>query len=98
VILVVGSVVVRDGKLAEAVSLSRAHVTRSRSEPGCLLHSVHQDIENPNRLVFVEKWAEGESLRKHFLVPESRAFAKALSSLATEPPMMTTYDGTPIQP
>lgn len=95
-ILVVGSVVVRDGKLAEALSLSQAHVARSRRESGCLLHGVHQDTEDPNRLVFVEKWANQEALRKHFIVPESRAFAKALSSVAVEVPVLETYDGTPV--
>jgi quinol monooxygenase YgiN len=97
VILVVGSVVVREGKLAEALSLSQAHVARSRSEPGCLLHGVHQDTENPNRLVFVEKWADQESLRQHFVVPDSRAFAKALSTVAVEVPVLEAYDGTPVR-
>jgi quinol monooxygenase YgiN len=56
-ILVIGSVVVRDGRLAEAIALSQEHVTRSRAEPGCKAHAVHQDTENPNRLVFVEQWS-----------------------------------------
>ena len=96
-ILVVGSVVVREGKLAEALSLSQAHVARSRSEPGCLLHGVHQDTENPNHLVFVEKWADQESLHKHFIVPDSRAFAKALASLTVEVPVLEAYDATPVR-
>lgn len=96
-ILVVGSVVVREGKLAEALSLSQAHVARSRSEPGCLLHGVHQDTENPNRLVFIEKWADQESLRKHFVVPDSRAFAKALAAVAVDVPVLEAYDGTPVR-
>ncbi len=96
-ILVVGSAVVQDGKLAEALSVSHAHVARSRSEPGCVLHGVLQDTENPNRLVFVEKWADHESLRAHFTVPESRAFAKALARLAVEAPTIEVYDGTPLR-
>ena len=31
-------------------------------EPGCLLHSVHHDVEDPNRLVFVEHWADHDAL------------------------------------
>jgi quinol monooxygenase YgiN len=97
VILVVGSVVVREGMLSEALSLSQAHVARSRSEPGCLLHGVHQDTENPNRLVFVEKWADQESLRKHFIVPDSRTFAKALSDVAVGVPVLEAYEGVPVR-
>lgn len=95
-ILVVGSVVVRDEALAEALSLSQAHVARSRQEAGCLLHGVHQDTENPCRLVFVEKWADRASLRQHFSVPESRAFVKALAGMAVTAPVLETFDGTPV--
>ena len=96
-ILVVGSVVVREGKFAEALALSQAHVARSRSEPGCLLHGVHQDTENPNRLLFVEKWADQESLRKHFIVPDSRAFARSLASVAAGAPVLEVYDATAVR-
>jgi quinol monooxygenase YgiN len=47
--------------------------------------------------VFVEKWADQESLRKHFVVPESRAFAKALSGVAVGVPVLEAYDGTPVR-
>ncbi len=97
-ILVLGSVVLRDGCLDEALALSAAHVTRSRGEPGCLRHGVHRDTENPQRLVFVEQWADGASLRAHFRVPESRVFAQALTALAAEPPVIETFDATPVPP
>jgi hypothetical protein len=53
-IIVLGSVVVREGRVNEALSLSQEHVARSRAEPGCIAHAVHQDAENPLRLVFIE--------------------------------------------
>ena len=40
--------------LPEVLRLSLEHVNRSRLEPGCLLHSVHRDVEDPNRVVFLE--------------------------------------------
>ena len=52
-ILVLGSVTVRDGMIDEAVKLSKEHVNRSRSEPGSVSHAVHRDCEDPNRLAFV---------------------------------------------
>ena len=96
-VVVLGSVVVRAGSTAEALALSQEHVARSRAEPGCVSHGVHQDCENPARLVFVEQWASQEALWQHFKVPASRAFAKALASLATEPPSMAVYEATPVQ-
>ncbi len=95
-IVVLGSVVARDGDLDQALALSREHVLRSRAEPGCIAHAVHRDTEQPRRLVFVEQWASREALWQHFRVPASRAFAKALAGLAEAPPTMTLYDAAEI--
>jgi quinol monooxygenase YgiN len=95
-IIVLGSVVARAGREAEALALSRAHVERSRAEPGCLAHAVHQDAENPSRLVFVEQWATQAALWDHFKVPASRAFAQALAALAAQAPDIALYDANPL--
>ncbi|HEX5686225.1 MAG TPA: putative quinol monooxygenase [Ideonella sp.] len=95
-IVVIGSVVAAPGRVDDALALSLAHVQRSRAEPGCLSHAVHRDAENPQRLVFVEEWAGMAALQQHFQVPASRAFAKALSTMATEPPAMTLYEAAPV--
>jgi quinol monooxygenase YgiN len=96
-ILVHGSVVAREGSFTEALALSQEHVARSRAEPGCIAHAVHQDTENPQRLVFVEQWASQAALWEHFKVPASRAFAKALAGLAAVAPEMTLYEATTIK-
>ena len=91
-IIVTGSVKVQSATLARARELALEHVHRSRTEPGCLLHSVHHDVEDPLRLVFLEHWQDRAALDAHFRVPESSAFVTALSELATEPPSMQIYD------
>jgi quinol monooxygenase YgiN len=96
-IIVLGSVVTREGRVNEALSLSQEHVARSRAEPGCIAHAVHQDTEDPLRLVFIEQWASQAALWEHFKVPASRAFAKALAALAQEEPSMAIYETTPVQ-
>jgi quinol monooxygenase YgiN len=93
-ILVLGSVVAREGCVPQALSLSRAHVARSRAEPGCISHAVHQDVENPQRLVFLEHWASQEALSQHFKVPASRFFAKSIAALAAEVPNLAIYEAT----
>ena len=96
-ILVLGSVLAKEGRIGEALDLSQQHVWRSRKEPGCLAHAVHKDTENPHRLVFVEQWSSEEALWDHFRVPDSRTFAKQLAALAAEPPSMTVYSATQVQ-
>jgi len=95
-ILVLGSVVVREGSLLEALTLSHDHVTRSRTEPGCIAHAVHRDTENPNRLVFVEQWVSQEVLWAHFRVPASGAFVRALAALAVDAPALSIYEATAV--
>jgi len=95
-ILVLGDVVTREGRTAEALALSQEHVARSRREPGCVAHAVHQDSENPRRLVFVEQWASQAMLWQHFKVPASQVFAKALAALAEQPPGIAIYEAEQI--
>lgn len=96
-ILVHGSITAKANSYEEVLALSQEHVRRSRLEPGCIAHAVHQDIENPLRLVFVEQWESQAALWDHFRVPESRAFAKALTTLAEESPSILMYDAVPLQ-
>lgn len=86
---------VRPDATDEAIVLSLQHVQRSRKEPGCLLHSVHRDVEDPNRLVFLEHWASRDALDTHFQVPASGQFVAALSQLAVSPPTMEVFDVLP---
>ena len=96
-IIVLGSVTVQDAKLQQALALSHQHVARSRGEPGCIAHAVHQDTENPHRLVFVEQWQDQQSIGAHFRVPESRAFVRELAALAAEPPSMALYEASEVK-
>jgi quinol monooxygenase YgiN len=91
-IIVTGSLIVKGGRLADALTLSLEHVRRSRAENGCISHTVHRDVENPARLVFVEEWSDEAALAAHFAVPASRAFAKAISELAVEAPKLNIFE------
>jgi quinol monooxygenase YgiN len=97
-ILVTGSVVARPERIDELLALSLEHVRRSRTEPGCISHAVHRDVEDPLRLVFVERWDSHEALRAHFAVPASRAFVKAAAACATTSPEMTLYRAEAVAP
>jgi quinol monooxygenase YgiN len=96
-IIVTGSILAKSDTKDELLLLSRKHSRRSRTEPGCILHGVHQDCENPLRLVFVEEWSDRGSLAAHFALPASRAFVKAVSMLAAEPPKMNIYEAISIK-
>lgn len=93
-IIVLGSVLARSDSLDEARRIAREHVERSRLEPGCLSHAVHADLDDPLRLVFVERWADWDALRTHFRVPASAQFVRDMARLGAAPPEMTLYEAT----
>ena len=96
-IIVLGSVIVKDGCIAEALKISQQHVDRSRNEPGCIAHGVHLDSENSQRLVFVEKWSDQATLSQHFKEPTSIEFVKKLKEIVTNTPEMSIYDATQLK-
>lgn len=83
-VIVSGWVVARPDTTAEVEAACLAHVRRSRREPGCLRHSVHRDVENPQRFVFLEHWRSLDDLHRHFAVPESAALITTLQALCDE--------------
>jgi quinol monooxygenase YgiN len=91
-VVVTGSIQARPERIDELLALSLEHVRRSRTEPGCLSHAVHRDVEDPLRLVFVEEWADRAALLAHFAVPASRAFVKAAAACAACAPAMALYE------
>ena len=96
-IIVTGSFKARPDALDEVLRLCLEHVHRSRLEPGCLLHSVHQDVEDASRVVFIEHWADQDALRAHFQVPASGAFVNAVSALAAGPATLEIYEAAPVE-
>jgi quinol monooxygenase YgiN len=91
-VVVTGSIQARPERIDELLASSLEHVRRSRTEPGCIAHAVHRDVEDPLRLVFVEEWADRAALLAHFAVPASRAFVKAAAACATGAPSMSLYE------
>ena len=87
----------RDGAGDEILRLSQEHVNRSRTEPGCIADAVHVDCENPLRLVFFERWADRDALRKHFAVPASRELVRSLQTLAAGPTTLELFDANKIE-
>ena len=86
-IIVLGSVRTDAGNRAAIEAESIAHCARSRAEPGCIAHNCHFDTEDSDRLVFVEKWADADALRAHFV--------STLRALSKEPPVMEIFSVEP---
>jgi quinol monooxygenase YgiN len=93
-LIVLGSVLARTDSVEEIRRIAQEHVARSRLEPGCLSHAVHADLDEPLRLVFIERWADWDALRVHFEVPASATFVRDMGRLSAAPPEMTVYEAS----
>jgi quinol monooxygenase YgiN len=58
---------------------------RSRGEDGCRGYRVYSDLEQADRYVFVEEWADDDALQRHFAQPHTAAFMGGLLGLLAEP-------------
>jgi quinol monooxygenase YgiN len=81
-LVVTGSVTARPESFDALRQAALDHVHRSRTEPGCLTHSVQVDCEDPLRLVFYEEWADRPALDTHFAQAGSAVFMQAVRDLA----------------
>ena len=81
-LVVTGAVTARPDTFAALREAALAHTIRSRAEPGCLMHSVHVDCEDPLTLFFYEEWADRPSLDTHFAQEGSHRFMAAVRELA----------------
>jgi quinol monooxygenase YgiN len=90
-IIITGSVTTNEANRSEIERLCIEHSQRSCAEPGCIAHNVHADCETPNKLVFVELWADSKAVGVHFAVPESGGFVKRIGELSTEPTTIQIY-------
>ncbi len=96
-VIVTGSAIAREGSDAEMQKISVEHVLRSRAEPGCISHEVSRDVLQPNRFVFVERWADMAALQVHFREEASRQFAKTMAELSDGKLEMTLYQADAIK-
>ena len=90
-ILITGHVILAPEHRERIIALGAEHSARSRSEPGCLAHNCHIDVENPDRLMFVEEWESVDAVRAHFAQPASRAFVTEMCALSPAPPVIRIY-------
>ena len=91
-VIVTGSIEARPETVDRILELGLAHVQRSRQEPGCLLHSIHRDVENELRVVFIERWEDAGALEAHFRLPASGEFVREATALAVRPPEMSIFE------
>lgn len=97
-IIILGYITARSETIDELMVLGLEHTRRSRLEPGCLSHDVSRDVENPNRLLFIERWADLDAVRTHFAVKAAGEFVRQAMSMSDEPPTIELFEASATAP
>jgi quinol monooxygenase YgiN len=94
-IIVVGSFKARPGKEAEAQEAFEALVAPTHAEDGCVLYALNRGLEDPARLIFIERWASPEEHDAHMASPHIKEILTRVDELFGENADITRYVEVP---
>lgn len=97
-IVVTGDIVASAGQFDALFAETRAHSARSRTEPGCLSHDCFRDPDNPDRIVFLERWRDEAALKAHFRTPGITQLVAAFGNYADKRGTMQVYAASEVSP
>ena len=69
-----------------------ALIAPTRSEPGCVMYSLHQCTDNRSLFMVYESWASKNDLDDHLKKPYLKAFLKKTNELLAEPVEITLWE------
>jgi quinol monooxygenase YgiN len=84
-IVVTGRIHVAPAQRERFAEIATEMCRRSREDEGCGGYRVYADLEQDDRYVIVEQWADEQALQAHFAQPHTTAFLSALLPLLAEP-------------
>ena len=79
-IYVIATLDLRPGSAGAVKKAARPLVAETLREQGCLAYELCQSDDNPDRLVFVERWESREDLERHFTEPHLAEFSRTVKS------------------
>ncbi|MDO4232145.1 MAG: putative quinol monooxygenase [Lautropia sp.] len=75
---IVATIMLKDAHREALLAEMKPLVAGSRAEAGCLRYDLHQDIQNPNRVVVFEIWKSQAAVDEHNASTHFQAFVKAI--------------------
>jgi quinol monooxygenase YgiN len=84
-IVVTGRVQIAPENRERFIAVATEMCSRSREEQACRGYRVYADLEQDDRYVFVEEWADDDALQRHFAQPHTATFMGGLIPLLAAP-------------
>ena len=80
------------GRRDELVAAAREVAAATRADPGCLAYSFSADVEDPDRILGVEVWADRTALDQHMGHAHTEHFLAIVPDLVAGQPMMDVHE------
>jgi len=88
-VVVVATMTAKPGREADLDAALRGLVEPTHEEDGCIRYALHRALDDPARMIIVERWRSREDLDEHFTRPHMQAVGEQASDLLAEPPQIT---------
>jgi quinol monooxygenase YgiN len=91
-LIVIGDATAAPGRRDALVTAARAVAEATRRDHGCLAYSFAADIEDEDRILSIEIWADQAALDAHLDHAHTAEFLAVAPGLVAGEPVMAFYD------
>src|ERR1700733_8339805 len=91
-VVVVASFVAHPGQEQEAEKFLWDLLATTHAEEGCLLYALHRGIDDPRRLVYVERWESRPLLEQHLHSEHIQTALSRVGKFFSEAPDIVYYE------
>jgi len=92
VLIVIGDATAASGRREELVAAARTVAAATRGDRGCLAYSFAADLEDENRILSIEVWADRTALDEHMTHDHTQDFLRVAPGLVAGAPVMSFYE------
>lgn len=77
----IATIHIKPGSKQSVIDAATPCIAATRNEPGCLRYDLNADVQDENKLVFIEEWKTRDDLTKHFEQPHMAVWRAAAQDL-----------------
>jgi quinol monooxygenase YgiN len=82
---------VKEGEEKALLAAAKPCVKATRKEKGCLRYELHQDIEDPTKFVFFERWKGVKDLAEHLRAAHTKKLLGTVAKIIDGTPTFGAY-------
>ena len=91
-LIVLGDATAAPGRRDELVAAAREVAAATRTDEGCVSYGFFADVEDGDRILSVEIWADRASLDAHMTHDHTHQFLRVAPGLVAGEPAMSFYE------